>query len=320
MIADLVTFLLNFLKQLFKVLVKIAGSFIMFMGALLLLALIVALFVLLGFFGNNEFSVFPLNAINTQYFAPLALSAFILILIPLIALILFSARVIFNRQILGRNTASAMLVIWITGLIIAGYFGAKLGSEFKEEASFSQNSNIKAADAFYLKINEEKYLSKTDSIEFNIDDERFTNKIIIDRDENDIKKRGLRLYIEKSEGNEASVTEVFSSQGPTYEKALQNARQLPYTFKQSDSVLLFNTAVYLKKNQLWRNQEVNVTLKIPVNKKIFIEGKLHRILNNQNLWHCEPDNSGGNVTSEWIMTNEGLKCADSELYERKTNQ
>jgi len=71
-----------------------------------------------------------------------------LIIIPLIALILFSLRVLFNRKTTGKTTSFALLIIWLTGLGMAVFYGAKLGAEFKSEARYEQQAPFKKIPLF----------------------------------------------------------------------------------------------------------------------------------------------------------------------------
>ncbi|HEY0896089.1 MAG TPA: PspC domain-containing protein, partial [Sphingobacteriaceae bacterium] len=166
-VRDLVSHFAAFFGGAAKILVKLLGVFIVLVGGMVLLGLIVALFTALGFW-HDELDVFPLSAINPEYRGILFVSAFLLIFIPLIALVLFAVRVVFNRQIVTKSASFAMLILWIIGLSCGIFYGTRVASEFNEEASLTQTTDLKASPVYYLKLNGAKFLSHDDSVRYNL--------------------------------------------------------------------------------------------------------------------------------------------------------
>ena len=82
-------------------------------------------------------------------------------------------------------------------------------------------------------------------------------------------------------------------------------------------MIQFDKYISLKGNGLFRDQKIDVHLKIPINTKVIIDGNLDWRLRNFNLWECQPEDKGSNPLSEWIMTEDGLKCIDTALYNRR---
>ena len=73
----------------------------------------------------------------------------------------------------------------------------------------------------------------------------------------------------------------------------------------------FSSRLQLTKKASWRNQEVNLMLRVPVGTHLKISRDLEWFLNGYNYWSCNED--GTAEFTEWIMTDTGLKC----LNERK---
>ncbi|WP_051189452.1 PspC domain-containing protein [Daejeonella oryzae] len=308
------------LGSILKVFIKIIGGFVIFIGGMVLLGLTIGLLVFLGFWNSSELNTFPFNIFNPEYKSVLSLSAFILLFIPLAALTLFAIRVIFNRRIVTRISSFAMLIIWLTGLGLAIYFGSKVAGQFTEEATFSQVTEIKPDSVYYLKLNTEKYLSKEDSMVYNIDPGKFRGRTIIrGRNEDYNMPRNVRLNIEMSDTDKPILTQEFSAKGPDFETALKTAQQTHYRFIQQDSVLQFDWNTQLRKNQLWRDQEVRLTLRLPKNTKLIIDGGLNRYLEDYNLRDCQEDDSY-TASSEWIVTESGLKCTNDSLYRKNRGE
>lgn len=302
----------NFLVKALQIIVKIIGAIVIFACALTLFSVVLGLLFALGFLNNGELDSFPFNIINPGYQSPLYFSAFILVIIPLIALILFGLRVIFDRKIAGRTTSFALLIIWLTGLGMAVFYGSKVGAEFREEAKIEQKSEIAAFPVYHLKLNTTGFFTKEDSIRYGIDSKWNKGSIKISSDFGQID-----FYIEKSDDGKSSLIKEFSARGRDFEQALKTAQKTGYRFVQTDSVLELDKYLYLPAKEPFRDQEVNVRLKVPVNTRLIIDSDLNQHLHGYNLRECLPDDSPWETPSEWIMTSEGLKCGTDSAEIKK---
>jgi phage shock protein PspC (stress-responsive transcriptional regulator) len=297
-----------------KVLLKIIGVFIL----LVCFGFVISAVVALAFFtaqGRDVFHLFPFSLINHGYSDIIAFSAFGVIVIPLLAIILSTLRVIFNSKVMGRSTGYTLLIIWIVALGLLGYHASKVAADFREEASFSQNIGIEvpSKNVYYLKLNEIKYLSKEDSIQLDIND-KFKGRVILnDEDDDDnrheTRPQSVHIFIERSDVAQPVLVESFRARGYSKKQALSNAMNTSYYFNQQDSVLSFDRALKVPFNALWRNQEVNLTLKIPQNATLVIDKNMERYIQDVSLWECNEKNKrDNNSPATFIMTGTGLQC------------
>ncbi|WP_256010866.1 PspC domain-containing protein [Desertivirga xinjiangensis] len=313
-IGDFVNNLFELITKGIKICIKAIGALIIFAGGMALLGLIGSLLFFLGFWNNEELNVLPFIAINPEYRSSVYISAFLLSVIPLIALILFAVRVIFNRKLISRTGSFAMLVLWLTGLGMGVYYGSKIASEFKEEARFEQRSDLLSYPVYYLKLNPNRLLTHEDSLKLNI--AGFNGNILIDDHDDFDRLTEFDLHIEKSDEAGSMVFKEFKAQGKTFESALKTAQKTQYQFLQTDSTLIFDKYLYLSDNALYRDQKVNVTLKIPVDTRLIIDGTMRSHLHGYNLNDCGLDDTDSDTRTEWIMTTEGLKCKNDSLYSK----
>lgn len=307
----------NSLSGIIKALLKILGFILIFAEAMALLGLVVGLMVILGYWNTGQIGPLP-NIVNPEYRSALAIGIFLAISVPLLALILFEIRLLFDRKVLGKTGAFFLLIIWLTGLGISAYYGTAVGMQFSEEASFSQEADIKPMPIYYLKLNSEKYLTSQDSIEYDINPDDFQGrKIVNNRDRDFDYDDNIDLVIERADIDKPSLTREFSSRGPDFETALKSAQGIRYNFKQTDSILYFDRDLELGKKKLFRGQEVTFTLRIPKNTRLSVDRDLNQYIRSYNLWDCIPDNASPSTQSEWIMTENGLKCAIDSLSKSK---
>jgi hypothetical protein len=203
-------------------------------------------------------------------------------------------------------------LIWIVALSVVIYYTAKVTADFKSGASFSQTINIKptADSTYYLKLNDVKYLSGEDSVRLSIK-EKFNGRVILDDNDNDEMNSpgNVEIYVERSDVPQPVLVESFSARGRTYEDALFNARSTTYQFSQVGNVLKFNRRLEKPMGMLWRNQELHLTLKMPINSKLILDDDIDRYIRGASVYDCKSVNKQESATSaKFIMTDNGLQC------------
>jgi hypothetical protein len=311
----------KFLGKTGMIIIKIIGGFSIAIGVLILFSLFVALLAVLGVWNSSELPIFPFSIVNPEYQAAIYISAFLVVIIPLVSLILFAVRVLFNKSTVGKNGSFALLMVWLVALSVGIYYGFKTAGEFKQEARFSQTQNLKTYPTFYLQLNKDKFLTKEDSLSYHIDGHYTGGRIV--KGNNHDSPNNMRLNIEASTDNSASVIVQYISNGKNFETALAAVKRIKYRVLQQDSILLFDEAIHLIPSELWRNQRVNVTLRVPQNSRLVIQADLNEYLEHYNLYDCIPTNAqnyqadGSGAPSTWMMGKEGLTCTtDSTLLKK----
>jgi len=296
-----------------RVLIKLFGLIILLTCVGAIIALTVTVIMFLAYGSTHIYNLFPFNVVNREYNNIFLIGAYLTLFIPLLAVALFTIRLVFARDTMGRSLGSTLLIVWICAVSIVVYYSAKATAEFKSYASFSQNINIKptANHTYYLKLNDVKYLTKEDSARLDIKD-KFYGKTILSTDE-DVNLPApfdnITIEVEKSDVPQPVVVEQFSSRGSTYEEALLIARDVNYNFIQQDSVLKFDRQIRIGDRQLWRDQEVHLHVKLPLNSQVIIDRNLDRYLRGFDYWACKDKSKNDNTyTAAFIMTPEGLQC------------
>jgi len=168
-----------------------------------------------------------------------------------------------------------------------------------------------ANNTYYLKLNDIKYFSHEDSVRLDIKD-HFRNMVVTDDDNDGFHNdpRSVTIQVEKSDVNVPVLEQSFSAKGSNYDAALFNARNTSYIFAQQDSVLKFDYTLRKRPHALWHDEEVTLTLKVPLNAKVIIEQRLDRYLTDGGMiYNCKEINKKGNASSAvFVMTDNGLQC------------
>jgi phage shock protein PspC (stress-responsive transcriptional regulator) len=311
-ISDFFDHLGTFLRGTGSLLTKLIGFAILLTCFGLAIALIVSLVALVGFGKTDLYHIFPFNIVNHETNLIFLTGAFLLLAIPLITIILLTINFLFKNASFNRSIGTTLLCVWLASLGAVIYYGVRASADFRDGARLSKTISLKptANNTYYLQLNDAMYLTNEDSTRLRIK-ERFNGMVILDDDfnSNDMDSPD-RVYIdvEKSDVPQPVLIESFTARGRNDEDALTNARNISYRFIQKDSVLKFDRRLERLKGTLWRGQELHMTLKVPLNAKLVIDGKLDRNMN-FNLYDCEQNNTPRNpLGSVFVMTTDGLQC------------
>ncbi|GAA4209159.1 PspC domain-containing protein [Pedobacter jeongneungensis] len=308
-IGEFFEWLGRFISGTGKVIFKVIAGFIVVFGVLFLLTLIIGVAAFQGFWDASIYEYFPLSIVNESNRGIIVLGAFIVCFVPILALVLFSIRVAFNKQAINKTLSFALLIIWLAGVAVTGYQAAKISSEFKQHAELTQTVDLKSLPAYTINIDKSKYFSKEDSVAYHIDANN-RHQIVVDDFEDGpfVSLNHIRIDIDKSETGVTRLTQKYESQGKTFQSALQNAQNISYSYVVKDSELIFSPRFQLRKGTIWRNQEVRLTLEVPVGTKLILKEDTYRYINNYWTWDCKNSENDHNDYTVWIMTEDGLKC------------
>jgi len=106
-----------------------------------------------------------------------------------------------------------------------------------------------------------------------------------------------------------TLIKSYKARGRTYDDALFNARNTKYGFSQQDTVLNFDYRLYAKHDELWHEEELYITLKLPMDSKVVIDENLRDMLDGANVYDCKIINKHDKAsTATFIMTDNGLQC------------
>jgi phage shock protein PspC (stress-responsive transcriptional regulator) len=310
-----------FLRGACQVLLKMFGVIILLTSFGFFIAALVG-FIALMAYSNDIYHIFPfsiISSISSGNALMMYFSVFLLIAIPLIAIITLTLKVIFNSQALNRTAGYTLLIVWIGSLCIVIYDAAMVTRQFRDYESFSQTINIKPtkSNVYHLQLNDIKYLSKDDSLRMNVDHD-FNGKIILDDrySENNM-PRNVDIEIVKSDVDKITLEEKFSAHGLNDEDALRNARNAVYNFSQQDSVLTFSRMLEIPKGKLWRDQRVHLTLKVPYHTVLVVDENINCLISNtMDIDDCKTKNKQPTWTSApFMLTDSGLNCkVDTTAY------
>ncbi|MFN3666591.1 MAG: PspC domain-containing protein [Sediminibacterium sp.] len=288
-------------------------AFFLFIAGILAFALLVTLIA----FMVAGVGVFPLKNFFLEGFTQnfLAWTTLLLFLgVPVVAFITWLIRRIMGVRSGNRYLGFTFAGLWVIGLICGGILTYSIVRNFdatareKHEYTIVQPSTgkltVKVPDS---KVKVYGRWFKMDGIVSMNDDSLFLNNV--------------RLRIVKSPDSAYHIYSYKYSSGRDEGAAVRNIHEISYSINQSDSTILLDRGFALKKGTKFRNQGVQLTIQVPVGKRILVDRTVSRNLNwfhvgNGYDWEWDEEwnsnNEDWNSNVEYVMTLGGLERIKSK--------
>lgn len=303
------------LKAIAFVIIRVIYFFAIFIGISALISLIIATFS--GLF--TAFPPFVSGIFNNQSEMTLGIIAGGAALgIPFLALLLWGFNGFFHFRFLKNYVFGSLFFIWMLAMIATAYVGVHVAKQFSYKESVTHEVSLPqlSHDTLYIDANNlhNKFHWHHGWVNIGNRHERFTFGDD-DDDEFNFQDNAVNFTIAKSPDKDLSLLEHFSSRGATYDQAKQLANDIDYKFDIKDSLLTFDSQFKLKDESKWRNQKVDLLLRVPAGKVIIMKPSMRSIIydipNVDEYW------DGDMPGKKWLMTENGLKCLDCTHVERK---
>ena len=197
------------------------------------------------------------------------------------------------------------LALWLAGCILFGYVGIQIADDFSKKGVAKKSVAIPnpPGNTLYLAVAGDEY-----------DDSDYDSKIVFGdwncyfNDDQEINFGQTRLQIEKSETDSFEIKMIYSARGKSRKEAVKRAENINYGFSQKDSLLQFNPYFMIPDGEKWRDQKVQILVKVPIGAGVYLTRGMERII-------FDVDNVSGTsdrnmVGKTWTMLDNGLNCAE----------
>jgi len=290
-----------------KVILVLTGIVLLLVG----LSLVVAFLTLvLGFehqvfFFNSEIIFIPLNDLlnlvtgqaDDNVFIKLGL--LMLIGIPILMILWGGIKLIFGIT-RTRYVGVLFVNLWLVGLIICMYFGIKLGKSFRYPGNYqeSQKLELRSDTLIDLRIAANEKINKLYNTAEYVEIEDL--KMYISNDNGDVFYGIPELRIEKAAGSEISLETIKMAKGKSAREADDRAKGTIYHYMTNSNSLIFDPFFKLPENDLWRVQQVNLLLEVPVGTYLRIDPDMDKVIDK------DTDFGYDLAGKTWKMTETGL--------------
>ncbi|WP_186292562.1 PspC domain-containing protein [Mucilaginibacter corticis] len=319
-VGELFHHLGEFFRGAGRILIKVIGVVILLACLAASIGLIVCL-AMVTIWGDTHTHMFPFGITTSQYANRIFVAGFVVAFIPVLALFILITKAIFNARSVDRSVGSVIFIIWLFAVGVVTYYGTRVAAGFRSSASFDQTISLvtPSKNTYYLKLNDVKYFSHDDSVRLNMKSNFKGMVVTNDIDYGDYEHNSVSVRIEKSDVSQPVLVETFRAKGNEYEDALLNARNTKYIFSQQDSVLKFDHYLQRQPGAFWHDEEIEVTLKVPMNAVIVIDDNMADFLRDGiDIHQCKDKNKQPDASSaSFIMTANGLECKVDTLVTSK---
>lgn len=291
-----------------RVIIKVLGFAFTIMGFLLVLGMVIALILPssitdLGL-GQYLSLVYP-----NGFQAALAVSGFgLLILIPVIALMLLGIRLMAGRRIMPRGIGTAMVGLWVLGIILSSWSAIHLHKQNKYTKSHVEYTTVEtpANGLLHMSVLKDD-LYDEHYVEFmGFGDYRVENDTIYVRDQ-------ITLDVIQSKDGDYKLETTYFADGTDRDEAFNNASFIFYDDRVDSNGMVF--PVYFKVPEAMgiHDQRIKMTLHLPVGQSVYLDKDLREIIYDiKNVTNTYDGNMVGHI---WEMRKEGLTCTDCGFEE-----
>ena len=265
-IANIFTFIL-------KMFAKFIGVLLMITGAAGSIATTVA-FIAFSFMdrvhlGNTDFLDMA-DAANTPLWL-VSLLFYFLIGIPLLLLFYLGLKILINNlKSIGNVAKFTILGVWLLAIIGISIVGARQGLSYSEKAPSITNERLVS-----ITKKDTLYLSMRTSDTYDRDYHDFKTTFNDDGDKITFGKN-VKFKIRSTRDSVARIKVVKMAKNSSFESAKQLADNISYAYELNGNELLLDNHILIPNDDIRRDQEVEITIYLPIGTTLFADKDTHR--------------------------------------------
>jgi len=228
--------------------------------------------------------------------------------IPMAALAFFGIKLLFNFRSHNRGIGLSFLGLWIVGLFMSFAISMIVASDFSSEGSKTETVELQ------LNSDQNQVINLALNHELGDDEPMFETEIFnlnLLTPGNSSKLYGkpeLSINMAKTGGPKLLITRT--ARAKKKQDAVERSSKIDYGFAANDTAILLNGYFEIPEDELWRTQEVDLELLIPVGYTIYLSDEMMQII--YDIDNVTNTYDGDMVGRRWIMTPKGLACVDCD--------
>ncbi|MFT4659909.1 MAG: phage shock protein PspC (stress-responsive transcriptional regulator) [Patiriisocius sp.] len=217
--------------------------------------------------------------------------------IPILAIAMVGLKMIFRFQWPFKGAGSILAVTWLIGLFLTILSSINLSSNFMYEDDISDSVNLHmSSDTLIVRLSEMPMIDN----KVHINGLRLQNV-----DNGNVTAGNVYLDIIRKRGDkEFNLQIIKSSCGKDYDEIEEKIKNIEFEYSINENVLSINPKYNFPIEDKFRDQEVRFVLTVPDGKYIYMEDKVHLILD-----EIESDLRRSYryfMDDYWIMSEDGL--------------
>lgn len=294
----------NFIIAVLRAFSKFLGVILIIAGLFILAALFIGVFTL----GSSSFVNVPWqDFIDAGNFTDYPVWIFGLIMffavgIPFFFLALLGFKLLSpSLKSIGNVAKYTLLAVWLISVSLAITIGIKQATAFSVDGRVvqKQSLNLKPTDTLLIKFKHNDYFAKdiNDNHEFKITIDSAGNNVIY--------SNNVSFKIAQTDAKSGYVQIEKEAKGKNLFEAKQRAEKIKYSYKIIGNQLVFDNYLLSELKEKFRNQEIEITLFLPLGTLLKMDESLERYDQtdgNYFLWHPE------NTEAVYKVESDKIKC------------
>lgn len=226
--------------------------------------------------------------------------------VPLLALAYLGTRLLFGFRPKVRGIGISLVLLWILGVVMSAAVTLVIVSDFSSEGSNTETVELALNNdpnqVIHLDLNHE-----LGEDEPTIEAEIFNLNLVTAGNSTKLYgKPQFDINMAKTGGPKLVIKRL--ARAKKKPDAVERASKINYGFATTDTSVLFNGFFEIPEHELWRTQEVELELLLPVGYTVFLSDDMSRII--YDIDNVTSTYDGDMIGRRWIMTPEGLACVD----------
>ncbi len=312
------------LGNLFHIMGRVLGAVFIFLSIIFLVAIITSFFGVTFFSNQTELQhwidfVFP----NKTIYRTSTIALLITLGVPALMMLYSGIKLLFKIKYHNKWLNISAAVLWLGGLIMLFFSSMSTLKDFSEEVKSRETEQFtSSAPCLTISANSIENWCKKNNITLAFsgkknDEEKWDNNYFLAENNNQSALVGTpELKILKSANEYIEVVINKKARGADKKTALNRAADIFYSTKADSTGIVLDPFFYLTSDQKFRSQQVEILIKIPEGKTIYIDGSVSKILDEaENINDAYEENM---CNRKWKMTELGLKCIDCDDLESAT--
>ncbi len=306
---------------IFKVMGRLIGAFLIFIGFMVMFGLMSTIF---GFSVAGESAEFNdwinIIFIDRSHYWLGFIGGIIVVGVPAFMILYGGIKLLFKIKYSNRWLNIGAGLIWIIGFMMATYAGVKTGSDFGDSSKYKESRTITSSvEVFTISaVREDQLITKFGIEDLNFEDHGDHH---IGRDEYSIgvmnKKKVIvghpEVRVINGSGDHIEVIINRKARGKEKRIAYDRAKEINYTYQLDSTGLILDELFYLDGDQKFRVQEIEVIVKVPKGKTIYLDRSLKNVIYDvDNVTNTYDQDMLGR---RWKMNDRELECVDCDGIE-----
>lgn len=317
-------FLAELFRGFFSILGKVLGAIFLMIGTftvIFLIAGIIGVADVVHFISNDwssSMNIYEWGDIvftSSEWLFSAILGFILLIGVPFLAFA-YGGMVLLFPRIRVPYLGASFFGLWFIGLILAIMTAFSIGQEFSKEEKVTEVIELSdqglVGDTIDLSVGYDPYGISVNRAYY------ANNDFMMKVDNRNIIVGNVEFDIHQSNDNQIRLEVKKSAQAESYEEAGIRADSIAYNFSMDSNSIAFDPFFTYPQIHLLRDQEVRLSLKIPVGTVVYLDPSIKRIMDDiHNVTNMYDPKM---VSHHWIMKSEGLTCLDCEDEKDKTKE